>query len=224
MDIVLIISLLAVGGAVGFLAGLLGIGGGMSMVPFMVMLFEARNFPPGEVIKIAPWSEAEVRQLIRARDGVVDMAISVTDLVVTHENEDQYYEVIKTSEGFFRLLHEFCQGNPRVALLFWLRSLKRDNKGQLQVSLFRRPPYAVLSTVTDQYLFTLAAVAQHGGLSAEEASTIIHIDRGFCEMAMNFLHESDIITVDPRTERARISTLYLRAVLKQLSDSNFLYE
>ena len=31
MDIVLIISLLAVGGVVGFLAGLLGIGGGMSM-------------------------------------------------------------------------------------------------------------------------------------------------------------------------------------------------
>lgn len=53
MDIVLIISLLAVGGVVGFLAGLLGIGGGMSMVPFMVMLFEARSFPPGEVIKIA---------------------------------------------------------------------------------------------------------------------------------------------------------------------------
>ena len=53
MDIVLITSLLAVGGFVGFLAGLLGIGGGMTMVPFMVMLFEARDFPPGELIKIA---------------------------------------------------------------------------------------------------------------------------------------------------------------------------
>lgn len=178
----------------------------------------------GEVIKIAPWSEAEVRRLIRSRDAIVDIPISFTDLVVTHENEDEYYEVIKTSEGFFRLLHEFCDGNPRVALLFWLRSLKLDDKRQLQVSLFRRPPYGVLTTITDQYLFALAAVAQHGGLSAEEAATIIHADRGFCEMAMNFLHESDIITLDPRTDRARISTLYLRSVLKQLSDSNFLYE
>ncbi|MGA1063985.1 MAG: sulfite exporter TauE/SafE family protein [Burkholderiaceae bacterium] len=53
MDIVLITSLLAVGGFVGFLGGLLGIGGGRTMVPFMVMLCEARDFPPGELIKIA---------------------------------------------------------------------------------------------------------------------------------------------------------------------------
>ncbi|MFU8805197.1 MAG: AAA family ATPase, partial [Bradymonadaceae bacterium] len=178
----------------------------------------------GEVIKISPWTESEIRQLILSRDAMVDIPISFADLVVTHETEDEHYEIVKTSEGFFRLLHEFCQGNPRVALLFWLRSLKLDQGKQLQVSLFRRPPYAVLASISDQYLFALAAVAQHGGLSAREASVIIHADHGLCEMAMNFMVESDIITVDPRTARATISTLYFRAVLKQLGDSNFIYE
>ncbi len=37
----------------GFLAGLLGIGGGMVMVPFLVMILDARGFDPGVVIKVA---------------------------------------------------------------------------------------------------------------------------------------------------------------------------
>ena len=53
LDWGLIVSLVALGGSVGFLAGLLGIGGGMTMVPFMVMLFGAKGFPPTEIMKIA---------------------------------------------------------------------------------------------------------------------------------------------------------------------------
>ena len=37
----------------GFLAGLLGIGGGMLLVPFLVMILTARGFPPELIIKVA---------------------------------------------------------------------------------------------------------------------------------------------------------------------------
>lgn len=44
---------LIVGSIVGFLAGLLGVGGGALTVPILVMLFTAQNFPPEHVLHLA---------------------------------------------------------------------------------------------------------------------------------------------------------------------------
>jgi len=53
MDISLVAGLLVLGAAVGFAAGLLGIGGGMLLVPFMTMLLTAKNFPDELVVHMA---------------------------------------------------------------------------------------------------------------------------------------------------------------------------
>jgi uncharacterized membrane protein YfcA len=45
--------LLVLGTVTGFMAGLLGIGGGMIMVPFLVMILTAREFPADSIIKVA---------------------------------------------------------------------------------------------------------------------------------------------------------------------------
>lgn len=49
----LVVGLLALGSCTGFLAGLLGIGGGMTMVPFMVLLLEHQGYPPELLVKVA---------------------------------------------------------------------------------------------------------------------------------------------------------------------------
>lgn len=53
MDISLVAGLLALGAAVGFAAGLLGIGGGMLLVPFMTMILTAKQFPQEHVVHMA---------------------------------------------------------------------------------------------------------------------------------------------------------------------------
>ncbi len=53
MDIGLILALLAMGAFGGFAAGLLGIGGGMVLVPFITMIFTARGIAPELVIHMA---------------------------------------------------------------------------------------------------------------------------------------------------------------------------
>lgn len=53
MDLTLILLLLVLGVVTGFLAGLLGIGGGMVMVPFLVMILTANDFPHDQIIKVA---------------------------------------------------------------------------------------------------------------------------------------------------------------------------
>ena len=53
MDWTLFPVLFALGGSVGFLAGLLGIGGGMSMVPLLTIVFTAASFPADHVVHMA---------------------------------------------------------------------------------------------------------------------------------------------------------------------------
>ena len=53
MEIGLIVALLALGAAVGFAAGLLGIGGGMVQVPFMTYILASRGYAPEYVVHVA---------------------------------------------------------------------------------------------------------------------------------------------------------------------------
>ncbi len=53
ISIATIVSLLALGGVAGFLAGLLGIGGGMLMVPFLMMIFATVGIPDEHLVKVA---------------------------------------------------------------------------------------------------------------------------------------------------------------------------
>src|ERR1039457_7727533 len=53
VDISLIAAFLVLGAAVGFAAGLLGIGGGMLMVPFVTLLLTLKKFPAERVVHMA---------------------------------------------------------------------------------------------------------------------------------------------------------------------------
>jgi uncharacterized membrane protein YfcA len=53
MDPGLVVAFLVLGTIVGFLAGLLGIGGGMTMVPLLTFVFTREGFPPEHIVHIA---------------------------------------------------------------------------------------------------------------------------------------------------------------------------
>jgi uncharacterized membrane protein YfcA len=53
MDLPLIAALLVLGAIIGFLAGLLGIGGGMTMVPMLTFLFSRQGFAHEHIVHIA---------------------------------------------------------------------------------------------------------------------------------------------------------------------------
>ena len=53
IDALLVVELLALGLAIGFLAGMFGIGGGGLMVPFVTLVVAHRGAPPGLAVKMA---------------------------------------------------------------------------------------------------------------------------------------------------------------------------
>jgi uncharacterized protein len=53
MDVSLAVTFVLLGAIVGFLAGLLGIGGGMTMVPLLTIIFTQESYPPEHVVHMA---------------------------------------------------------------------------------------------------------------------------------------------------------------------------
>ncbi len=53
MDVSLIVAFVAIGCVIGFLAGLLGIGGGMAMVPLLTLIFTHEHFPREHLVHLA---------------------------------------------------------------------------------------------------------------------------------------------------------------------------
>ncbi|QDG49446.1 hypothetical protein FIV42_01440 [Persicimonas caeni] len=186
---------------------------------------EAREHYFGQVLTLEPWSEEDLERMIETRTAHTDYLPSFADLVHDQvDHADYFFEVVKTANGYFRYLHEFSGGNPRVAMLYWLRSLRPTGDAKtLQVSLFRRPSTAEFSSYTDDHWFVLGALAQHGELDVDELATVVNVPRGFCNLAVDYFAEAGVVDLDPESRRARLTPLFLRQVLRQLSNSNFLY-
>ena len=53
MSLAVLAAYLATGAVAGFFAGLLGVGGGVIVVPVLAMLFAGQGFPAGEVLHLA---------------------------------------------------------------------------------------------------------------------------------------------------------------------------
>jgi uncharacterized membrane protein YfcA len=53
LNLTLVVILLAMGACGGFAAGLLGIGGGMVLVPFIILIFSAQHFPADLIVHMA---------------------------------------------------------------------------------------------------------------------------------------------------------------------------
>lgn len=178
----------------------------------------------GHSLEIRKWSASEIQDLVDRRNEATSLKISYSDLVVSREDERaSYYEVVRTANGYFRLLQEFSEGNPRVALDFWIRNLIPETSETLQVSLFRRPSLEDLAELTDHHLFALTALVQHGALTPSETAEIINTDVGFCEMALDFFEDVEIAIRTGRAKRYRLSAYYYRPVISRLTNSNFLW-
>jgi len=190
-----------------------------------------------DVILLKPWTDRELEELIVARSIEAGYRIDFSHLLKSRDpdaNLSDTTALAKTTRGYFRYLHEFCAGNPRLAIIYWLRSVRVSDSLEgagdlgdgktLQVSLFRRPSTNAFLKQSDAHWFVLSAIAQHGHLSAAEIAKAVHLEEGFCKIALRFFVEAEVVHIHEQTGQASLAPLYYRQVLKNLAQSNFLYE
>ncbi len=175
------------------------------------------------IVPLRPFTEEQLRALIAARNEVVGIHPKFDRLVRGDgERADQYFEVVKTADGYFRLLAEHSRGNLRVALYFWLRSLTKDDDGTVHVTLFARPDPRGVRELEDEFLFALTAIVQHRTLAPEELARAIDVDAGECAVMANLLEETGYVTTTS-DGRLRIAERMFFPVLGRLRDENFLH-
>ncbi|WP_437581991.1 ATP-binding protein [Sorangium sp. So ce887] len=74
------------------------------------------------IVHLAPWSEQRLAELLTARTRASGYSVSYEDLVMDDdESVDRAQSELRTERDFARLLWDYAQGCPRVALHFWQR-------------------------------------------------------------------------------------------------------
>jgi len=174
------------------------------------------------VVTLTQMSDHEVQNLIERRNTAAGMNVGYANLLADDADDGNIFEVIRTAAGYYRLLSEYAEGNPRVAMHFWLRSLMPKGEGDADVRLFERPDPKLCTSWSTAQVFALAALAQHAELRIPELCAVIAAERDEVETEIERLRDRGVVrrTADGRV---RIATRWLRVVLADLRNRNVLY-
>lgn len=176
-----------------------------------------------DTLTLTGFGDAELRSLIDRRNARAGVQPDFSRLALAGARPGRHgFELVKTSEGYFRLLNEYAAGNPGIAMALWLRSLRQQPDGTAIVQLFRPPGETQLKELDDNQLFSLTAIAQHESLTAEELASVLNMPVGQALLHFNLFLEHDFIRLDGRG-RARLHAVCQRQILNRLRDTNLLY-
>lgn len=176
-----------------------------------------------QVIELPRWSEQDIRELIQQRQRACGHPVSFEDLLVRDlEGTTTAAQVVETEDGYIRLLWNFAEGNPRVAQLFWLRSLSRAPGGELRVRLYDAPGAQALEVLGERDRFVLNALYLHRALTTAETARACRLRED--DVRSSFARGVDIglFVVNDESGRARITLPWWEATLRYLRRKNLL--
>ncbi len=178
-----------------------------------------------KIIHLRGWSDTDLRRLILSRMRRTGYRPSFTDLVVTRlEGISVSSQIIGTSHGYFRLLWDFTDGNPRDACHFWLRSLMPvPEQKRVRVLLFSAPTANALQALPDDVAFVLQAIAEQENLTAHELTRVTNMSLEFCRFALRYCREAGYLVRDPATGASRLSVHWRGTIIRYLRRQHLIY-
>lgn len=115
-----------------------------------------------QIVALERFREHEIAELIRTRTQAAELEPSFEELIVP-SRLGQGIEVDESNQAehnYYRILWDYSEGNPAVALHFWRRSLFRDSAGTLVVRLFEAPTPGQLEDLPNTTYFVLRSIVQ----------------------------------------------------------------
>lgn len=173
------------------------------------------------VIRLSRWTEEAIGALIDARMSTAGWTAIWDDLLPPRVAfADRDFERTRMRERYLRLLWDYSDGNPRVALHFWLRSLVVNGERRVRVRLFDGPSPDELEWLSTESRFLLAAVVLHENLSADETARVLGIsDRHGLAVFEQLLARG---VLECTGDRYRVTALWSRAAMRYLTRKNLL--
>lgn len=169
---------------------------------------------------LTAWSEEQIGEMLHARTTAAGIDVVYDDLLFETQQSRDLARRLETAQQYTRLLWDYSDGNPRVALHYWLRSLVPDSERRLRVRLFRAPASGDLAGLSERSRFLLAALVVHENLSLREAAIVTRYPDAVCRLQFERLLDDGILRRSHG--RYRLTTHWHRAVVRFLKRGNLL--
>ncbi|MEZ4447958.1 MAG: hypothetical protein R3B09_00680 [Nannocystaceae bacterium] len=181
----------------------------MARQPFEFVSWSRRGAGPfRELIELPPWSEEEIAVLLRRRTDAAGYTVVYDDLIVDRvEGVEAHAQLVSTEREYARLIWDYADGIPAVALECWRSSLCPEGDRRVRVRLFRRPPESLLEGLDERQRFLLGAVIWHNNLSAPEAALSLRYRMDVCVEGLALLGEWGALTAEDGRYRPSIPWL-----------------
>lgn len=142
------------------------------------------------VIRLEGWPESAISQLIESRMSAAGYTADYGDLLLEttlSSSTSLDAEVQRPSDRYHRIIWDYADGNPRVALHFWRYSLVPAGDKRVKVRLFASPPLSALETTALRTRFLLATLVQHENITAAEAAQALRWPLSECAATLEGL-------------------------------------
>ena len=173
------------------------------------------------IIRLPRWSAAEIRAWLEDKARAAEIELSFDDLVVPRAIEESRYGITleDTARDYYRALTDYADGNPAIALHFFLESLgERD--GTVYVRLFEAPSASALDVLPQSMLFVLRSVVQLGLAIELDVVRCTDLHPADVSDALRAARTRGLIELDG--QRYRVSQHWYRAVTAVLQRHHLL--
>jgi len=168
------------------------------------------------------WDEKDLAELIEKRMDLCGAIARFDELAGSRgRGPVPKEELARTRERYYRLLWDYTNGLPEVAMYYWQRSLIPGYEGALRVALFDAPDTEELEGLQEQARFALLAVVSHENLTVEEATQVLAYSPGQCLALLEMLRSRGYLM---RTgDRYRVTLRWWSEVIRFLRRKHLLY-
>lgn len=180
------------------------------------------------VVLLEAWSETQISELIDTRMAhagfTADYEQLFSDPALPKQVLNSAYidptELERSADRYHRLVWDYADGNPRIALHFFRLSLVFVRDKQVDVRLFPTPQTDDLEPFETHTWLTLACLVQHENLSVDEATRSLRFSLQECTRALALLHSHGFVCC--HEGRYRVESHWSRAVLRFLQRKKLL--
>ena len=133
------------------------------------------------------------------------------------EQEVQAY----LKEEYFEKLTKLAEGNPSIAMIFWIRSIREFDDTNFYIKPLEVTSVEMIEDLNPQVLFTLAAFVLHDTLSDAELSTVMDNSIEKSRLLINRLCSRGML-VD-KEGNSTINHLMYRQIVRVLKERNIIH-
>lgn len=179
------------------------------------LLFDLVTFMPR-------WKESQINELMQSRVSEQgEFAISFEGLALPRQwDKGDLSEEERARDGYYRILWDYSDGNPTVALRFFRRSLFEDKQGKVKVRLFVIPSSEGLEKMPKPMLAVLRSIVQLELASPEELKECTQLSMAEVNSTLCYFRSRGYI--EWVEGQSRISDLWFRNITNILHRQHLL--